>query len=442
LNHYVMQVRDETSDVLLLDAGDLMTGNIISNIEYKDAEGGALVEMMNMIGYDGMTCGNHEFDKHKSNLEQLIAIAEFPVFSANLLDDKGESFTEEKYHIYNVSGLKVGVIGLTPHPLKGLVNPHNLDEYNTYDPAEAVNNTVEKIDPATDLIIVLSHLGINADRELAGKVNNVDIIVGGHSHTKLEEPELVNGIIILQAGAYSHYLGRLDLTVSGDSVMEFSGSLIPTFSDSIEIDTKLADFVDSFEQIINQEYGRVIGHLTSDWIPEILQESNIGNWLTDAMRLRTKTDVGFINSGAIRKSLQAGPIAVKDIMEIIPFLDYVEIFECTGEQLMTIIYNNAKAQADQSRGVLQVSGIEYSWKTDNGDVNIVKATVGGKPLDVKKTYKVSSLDYVIFNHQQYFGFNPENVISNNILIHDLLIEAVEEADKIDSRIEHRINKAG
>ena len=426
----------------MLDAGDLMTGNIICNIEYKGAEGGALVKMMNMIGYDGMTCGNHEFDKHKSNLEQLINIADFEVYSANLLDENRKSFTKEKYHIYNVSGLRIGVIGLTPHPLKGLVNPHNLDEYNSYDPVEAVNSTVEKIDPPTDLIIVLSHLGIDADRELAGKVENVDVIVGGHSHTKLEEPELINGIIIVQAGSYSSYLGRLDLTVAGDSVMAYSGLLIPAFSDSIAIDTKLADFIDSFEQMIYLEYGRVIGHLKCDWIPEILQESNIGNWLTDAMRFNTKTDVGFINSGAIRKSLPAGPITVKDIMEIIPFFDYVEIFECSGEQLMTIIHNNAKAQADQSREVLQVSGIEYSWKIDNGAVNIVKATVGGKPLDPKKVYKVSSLDYVVLNYQKYFGFKPENVVSANVIIYDLLIEAVKESGEIDSRIEHRINKVG
>ena len=440
LDYYVEQVREEKSNILLLDAGDLMTGNVICNMEYEGADGGALIEMMNLIGYDGMTCGNHEFDKPKSNFLNLAEIADFPVICANLLDSSGNSLTGIDYHIYNISGLKIGVIGVTAHPLAGLISLKNIEGYNSYSPVPVIATIVGEIDKSTDLIVILSHSGIELDRGIAEKVENIDVIIGGHNHLKLEQPELVNGVLILQAGSKTNYLGKLDLTVAGDSVMNYNGELIPLFSENTVADNLLAGLVDSFAQVIDQEYGRVIGHLKTDWVQSSVEESNMGNWLTDAMRLRADTDVGFINSGAIRKSLPDGPVTVKDVLEIIPFLDYVEIFECSGEQLITIIRNNAEAQATGSREILQVSGLQYSWKMIEDKVSIIKAEVGNELLEPDKTYKVSSLDYVINKHGKYFGFRPQNVVTTDLIIYDLLVEAVEEAGEIISSIEGRIEK--
>jgi len=225
LDHYIRQARTEAPNNLLLDAGDLMTGNMICNMEYKGAEGGALIEMMNMIGYDGMVYGNHEFDKPIANARNLAPIADFPILSANMVDSMGNNFAKDKYKIYDCQGLKVGVIGITYHQMVGMAKPENLEGFYTKEPAKVVNDIVTEIDPSTDLIIALTHLGYDNDVELAGQIKNVDLIVGGHSHSRIQTPELVNGVLIVQAGSYAQNLGRLDLVVAGDTVQSYDGKL-------------------------------------------------------------------------------------------------------------------------------------------------------------------------------------------------------------------------
>ncbi|MCD6161360.1 MAG: 5'-nucleotidase C-terminal domain-containing protein [candidate division Zixibacteria bacterium] len=441
LSYYIEQIRSETPNVILVDAGDFMTGNIVCDIGYKNAEGGALIEMMNMLGYDAGVCGNHEFDKPINNIKNLMEIADFPILCANLSDDAGNDFVKERYHILEEDGLKIGIIGVTLHPLEKSVSSENLEQYHSSNPAETINDIASEIDSLTDIIIALTHLGVKADRKLAMKLRRVDVIIGGHSHTVLEQPERVNGILIVQAGSHGRYLGRLDITAAGDTIKEYAGQLIPVINDEIETGRELGSFIDSFTHIIDNEYGKVIGVLKTDWVISSMAESNLGNWLTDAIRIKTGADVSFINSGGIRKNLKAGPIKLKDIMEISPFFDYVEVYECTGDQLMTTIMKNAEAQAEQNREILQVSGLRYSWKLDDGWVQLSSSSIGGKAIDFQKVYKVAALDYVIGNHDKYLGFKPDKVVNTNILISDMLIEAVKEAGEIDSKIEGRIRRA-
>ena len=438
LDYYVKQERAKAPASLLLDAGDLMTGNLICNLDYEGAEGGALVVMMNKIGYDGMVIGNHEFDKPSANVRKLIGLADFPIFCANLVDNDGNNFTKEKYHIYTVGGARVGVIGITYHHMEGMAKAEFLDGFDSLEPAPVVNDIVEEIDPKTDLIIVLSHLGYENDVELAKQIKGVDLIIGGHSHTRLEKPEVVNGVIIVQAGSYTRNLGELELTISGDSVEQFSGHLITTFADSIVPDPALERFADSCQAIIDEEFGKVIGTLKSDWIPEYRAESNIGDFLTDQIREKTGADVAFVNSGGIRKRMSAGPITLRDIHEMLPFQNYIQTFECKGSDLIKIVNENATAQSRETHGILQISGLSYSWRAQNGGVKVSRVMVGKKQLDPNKTYSVSTLDYVISNGDKYLMMQPQNV-NGSILFSDLIIESVKEKGDIISRVEGRIN---
>lgn len=440
LDYYVREERRDTPDLLLFDAGDLMTGNPICDIDYKNAEGGALIEMMNLIGYDGMVAGNHEFDKPMTNALNLVTLAQFPMICANLIDTLGNNFTSEKYHIYDVSDLRVGVIGITYHQMVGMAKPENLMGFASIDPAETVNKIVGDIDRETDLIIILSHQGYENDIKLAEKINNIDVIVGGHSHRRIEKPEKVNGVLIVQAGSYTRYLGRLDLTVAGDTIQTYAGKLIPTFVKSIEINQRLESFVDSFAVIVDREYGRVIGSLKADWKSAYRAESNVGDWITDVMREKTGADVAFVNSGGIRKNVSAGPLTLKDIAEMLPFQNYVEIFECTGSDLMTILTENANAEGNETHGILQLSGVSYSWRKQDGHIKIVNAAVNGRPIEKNTLYTIACIDYVIINYDRYFEFQPQNINSTGILITDMVIEAIEEEGEILSRIEGRIKQ--
>ncbi len=320
----------------------------------------------------------------------------------------------------------------------GMATASNLDGFDSLDPVKTVSELVDEIDPKTDLIIVLSHLGYESDVDLAKQISGVDIIIGGHTHKRIENPEKVNGIIIAQAGSYARELGKIDITVAGDTIQDFSGSLIATLVDSITPSPKLAGFVDSMQAIIEKEYGKIIGELKVDWTPEYRAESNVGNYLTDAIRRKTGADIAFINSGGIRKRMFKGPITLKDIAEMLPFQNYVQTFKCTGKELMNIIMENAEAQANETHGILQVSGMKYSWKKTGGKVKVHDIVVGSKKLRPEKTYVIASIDYVIGNHERYFKMAPGKT-EGSILFSDLIIEAINEKGDITSKVEGRIN---
>jgi len=441
LDYYVGQERAKAERSLLLDAGDLMTGTVICDMEYQGAYGGALVAMMNDIGYDGWVFGNHEFDKGAANVRNLIKIAKFPVFCANFV--KGDTpFVAEPYHIYDVSGLRVGVIGLTYHKMVGMASPEKLDGFVSLDPAPEVNKIVAEIDPKTDLMIVLSHLGIENDRELANSVKGVDLIIGGHSHTRLETPERVNGVIIAQTGSNCRNLGQLDLTVAGDSVMEYAGRLIPMLTAAITPDPKLSALVDSIKAEIDKSYGMVIAQLKDDWETQYRAESNIGDWLADALRGRLGTDVAFLNSGGIRKNLAAGPVTKMDIHEILPFDNSVVTFTLSGKELVEIAKHNIGLEQGSYQGSLQFSGLSYNWRGDSANIELVEVRVNGAPVEPDRAYLAASIDYVAnANADKYFGFPVASEIKKTGLgLTDIILEAVEKAGTIESKIDGRAKK--
>lgn len=440
LDYYVKQQRQGTERNLLLDAGDLMTGTLICDMKYDSVYGGALITMMNEIGYQGWVFGNHDFDKGADNLRGLIRLAKFPVFCANFVR-QDQLFAKEPYHIYDLNGLRVGVIGITYHPMVGMAPPEKLDGFVSTDPITTVNAAVGQIDSLTDLIIVLSHLGIENDRRLAQNTRGVDLIIGGHSHTRLDTLERVNGVLIGQTGSNCRNLGRIDLTVAGDTVMAYDGKLIPMYTEGITPDPQIAALVDSFKTEIDKEYAVVIAQLKQNWQSQYRAESNIGDWFTDAMKDRMKTDVAFLNSGGIRKNLDAGPVKKMDIFEILPFDNKIVTFDLTGRQLIQIAKHNIGLERESYQGSLQIGGLSYTWRDGSDGPELLEVKINGAPLDTNKVYSVCSIDYVAdSNADKYFGFTVSDVNNTDLGLTQLVLEAVQNAGTIDSKIEGRMKK--
>jgi 2',3'-cyclic-nucleotide 2'-phosphodiesterase (5'-nucleotidase family) len=441
LDYYVRQQRGLAPNSLLLDAGDLMTGNLICDMDYKGAEGGILIEMMNMIGYDGRVFGNHDCDKQIGNLRKMNELAKFPTLCANFKDSLGHDFTNEEYHIYNVNGVRIGVIGLTYYPMAGMANPSSLLGFNSLDPIETANKIIPQIDSMTDLIVLLTHIGIENDRELARNTKGADIIVGGHSHTRLDTAEVVNGVLIVQGGSYARYLGKLDLVVANDSVVAHKDTLIALTVKDLQPNPRLQTIVDSFATEIDAKFAIPIGTLKNDWTAGRGPESNVGSWLAEAIRAKTGADIGIVNSGGIRRDIPAGPITLKDIYEMLPFDNYVTSFTCTGADLLKIFGGDVENEAGSgNHGALQISGAQYAFKMEDGKTTIVDPTVGGQKLDPAITYKVTTIDYVISNKDKYLHFDPLNISGTETLMSDMIIEAIKKAGVIDSKIEGNIRK--
>jgi 5'-nucleotidase / UDP-sugar diphosphatase len=447
LDYYITREKGKSERSLVLDAGDLMTGTLICDMQYEGAYGGALVEMMNMAGYQGWVFGNHDFDKGADNLRGLIKLAKFPVMCANL--EKIDSttgapklFADEPYHIYNINGLRVGVIGVTYHEMVGMTSPDKLDGYYSIDPIAAVSSQLARVDSATDLIIVLSHLGIERDREMAQALGKkIDLIVGGHSHTRLDTLERVNGVLIAQTGSNCRNLGRIDLTVAGDSVMAYDGRLIPMYVNGITPDPRIAALVDSFKTVIDDQYAKVIAQLQDKWETQYRTESNIGDWFADAMKNRLKTDVAFLNSGGIRKNLDVGPVRIMDIHEILPFDNKIVTFQLTGAQLVQIAGHNIGLESDSYSGSLQIAGLSYTWQGENKNPKLLSVSVNGVPVDSSKIYSVCSIDYVAdANADKYFGFKVSNIQSTDLGLTQVVLDAVRDAGTIQSKIDGRMKR--
>jgi 2',3'-cyclic-nucleotide 2'-phosphodiesterase (5'-nucleotidase family) len=218
----VDSIRRVKHTTLILDAGDVMTGNPITEYSYAGAKGGALFLMMNRIGYEVWTPGNHDFDISSDNLRKLTAIAEFSTVSANILDTLNKfPVNNKEYVVVEKNGLKIGIIGAMSSEFYDLVNKTSSMGIKILPPIETVKRIAEQIRLRTDLLIALTHEGVTDDSILATNVPELDVIIGGHSHTQLNRPLLVNGVIIAQTGSYCENLGILDLTVTNHHVIQY-----------------------------------------------------------------------------------------------------------------------------------------------------------------------------------------------------------------------------
>ena len=317
----VDSIRHVIPNTLLLDAGDVMTGNPITEYQFHGADGGALFEMMNQIGYEAWTVGNHDFDVSVANLNKLAHIANFPTVSANVQDLAGNYPVNNKpYVIINKDGLRIGIIGLMSSDFYNLVNHKSGESIKLLPPIQTMQQFVTELLPKTDLIIALTHEGVQDDSVLAMNVHGLDVIVGGHSHTRLRTPKYVNNVIIVQTGSNCENLGELTLTVDHHKVISYDGKLIPLWYRADRPKTKLSQFIDSIQTFIKHDYAEVIGTLKTDWVRGSGRgESGIGDFITDAQREAVHADVGFMNSHGIRSDKSAGPFTKQDLFEVLPF---------------------------------------------------------------------------------------------------------------------------
>lgn len=435
LEFKVDSIRKAKPHVLLFDAGDLMTGNPITDRMHKGAEGGALPEMMNMIDYDAWCLGNHEFDISQENVRDLASIVRFPTLSANLVNDEGEfPVGNRDYVILNKFGLRIGVFGLMIQSLHGMVLQENLAGIRVLPPVETAQKIIDKIDGDTDVIIALTHQGVDNDSVLAANVRGLDIIVGGHSHTRLTRPKVVNDVIIVQAGRYCENLGELEVTVENDRVTAFNGKLIQLWPGGNRPATRLTAFVDSLHREIETEYSEVIAHLAVDWT-RTRGDSNIGQFIADAQRDAARAQVAFMNVSGIRSNVAAGPLTKQKLFQVLPFRNVLTTFQLSGKQLKQAVLHSLNAEES-----LVTSGIEATIKKRaDGTFEIVKVGVQGKPVQDDRMYVCVMSDFMAGQSQKYLGLELDKPIHLKQTVFQAIEKAARAAGAIDNAVEKRIH---
>lgn len=436
LTYAVDSIRAAVPATLLLDAGDVMTGNPISDMEYAGAEGGALFEMMNRIGYDAWSPGNHDLDISQDNLRALIRVAKFPSLSANLVNDEGKfAVGNTDYTIIERGGLRIGIFGIMMQRLAGVVNQNNLVGIRVLSPVETAQRMINELGPRTDLLIALTHQGADEDSLLATQLTGLDIIVGGHSHTRIQTPKVVNGIIIVQAGSNCENLGILELTVENGRVVRHSGRLRQLWAQETRT-SRLSPLIDSLKTQIDLDYAAVVGTLKDDWKRASGKETNIGNFIIGAMADAAGAEIGFANSHGIRKDVAAGPLTKRDLYEVLPFRNVLVTFQLSGKQLRSVMsyYLNRKP-------AIEFTGIYCTWKrAQDGNAEIVSLQVNGKPVDDNRMYTCATSDFFAGQSKGYIGMEIEQPIFLNHTIFDVAVDAAKKAGTIATKVENRVRE--
>lgn len=429
----VDSIRKTRTSTILLDAGDLMTGNPITDRVFKGAEGGALVEMLNLIGYEGWTPGNHDFDISYANFRKLTRIAKFPVFTANLVNETtGKPITKKEYIILEKHGLKIGVFGLMSGEYESLVGQNSRKGVKLMPPIDAAKRMIKLLRPQTDLLIALTHQGVEDDSILAVSVKGLDVIIGGHSHTRLKKPKYINGVVIAQTGSNCENLGVIDLTVENKAVTKWDGGLTQLWYQP-DRKTAVTALVDSFKTEIKNEYSEVIGTLVTD--PNSpAAESALGTFLARAQQEGAQADVGFMNNGGIRKRLSPGPITKQDLFEVLPFRNILVKFPLTGKQVKEIVLYFIK-----SRPGIQISGIECDWRKDEaGNIQILKLLVNGKKFDENGSYSGAASDYMMGEAKRYLGIDTPPLTFCKQTVFSAVEKKIREVKNVESKTERLI----
>lgn len=421
--------------VLLLDAGDQLTGTPLSDLEVDGAKGGAMNRFFSLLDYDAWAIGNHEFDKGLDNLMAYAAASPMTPLSANVRAEDGVSPLLPKQQfsqVFERGGVKVGVIGATTEQLKGLMSKADFARLTLLDVEKAVKAEVERLDPMTDAIVVLSHIGFDSDERLARYVKGIDLIVGGHSHTRRYEASKVGETWIVQAGSYCRTLGVVDFEVEDDRITKLRYELRDLRLEtapgpaSPEV-TQLTRF---YQEQLERAFGEVVAEARERMGRDYHRESALGRWITDALRETAGTDVGLYNGGGIRGDIPPGPVTKGAIFNVFPFGNEVMVFEMLGADLQEVVLRNVIAENDKKRGFLPISGVSWTWRVRNGAPEVVEVLVGTSPLDLNRTYTVATNSYIAEQWEKHLGVAPKNLRGTGMTDYDVAVVYARRSDAL------------
>ena len=426
INNIRAEVKSEGGSVLLLSGGDINTG--VPESDLQDAEPDFIG--MNMIGYDAMTLGNHEFDNTLDVLAKQEGWAKFPFISANIYKDGERMF--DAYKIFNKEGIKIAVIGLTTEDTANIGNPEFIGELEFRDPKVEAKALIAELKATEnpDVIIAATHMGhylngehgSNApgDVQLARYLNegDLDMIVGGHSQEPVCmegaeyasfkpgqdcAPDVQNGTDIVQAHEWGKYVGRADYTfINGEFTLQ-SYNLIPVnlkkkiknaegkkvrvfIQDEIAQDQAVFDTLKPFQEkgqaALNVQIGQSNGVLQGERKIVRNNQTNLGRLIATSHMQRAKADFAIMNSGGVRASIEAGNISYKDVLTVQPFGNIITYVDMTGAEVMDYL-NVVGTKTRDSGAYAQFAGITMTVTSDK----VTNVVIAGKALDTTATYR-------------------------------------------------------
>lgn len=424
------EVKAEGGTTLLLSGGDVNTG--VPESDLQDAEPD--FKGMNMLGYDAMALGNHEFDNPLDVLRKQQQWAKFPMLSANIYDKNTGKRLFQPYQIFEQQGIKIAVIGLTTEDTAKIGNPEYIGAIEFRDPKAEAKQVIAELESneKPDVIIAATHMGhyedgqrgINAPGDVAlaryMQPGDLDMIVGGHSQepvcmegpNKTNSnfkpgdkciPDQQNGTWIVQAHEWGKYVGRADFEFQNGELNLISYDLIPVnlkkkiklddgsqqrvfIQDEIQQNAEVLSFLTPYQEKGQEQLTVKIaesnGKLEGDRNVVRFKQTNLGRLIAASHMQRAKADFAVMNSGGVRDSIEGGDITYKDVLIVQPFGNIVTYIDMSGKEILDYL-NVVATKPIDSGSYAQFYGITMT--VANGQVSDVK--IGGKPLLMDKTYR-------------------------------------------------------
>ena len=419
LSGYVNRVTTANPDTLYVIAGDMFRGSVIDS-EYM---GISTVEIINMLSPDAVCVGNHETDYGIAHLLFIEKCARFPIINANLhVTTNGARLFRPCHVAVTSSGLKVLFIGiLTDEVLRQTRSEKLIGAF--IDVAEAAAE-VGRITGAyrstdIDLTVLLTHIGLEEDRKLAERLDpawGVDLIVGGHSHTFMDKPDVVNGIPIAQAGWGSHAVGRFDLVIDTEEnkLVSWAWECAPVNEDTAERDPAVEDQIRRFKSTTDEKYNRVVTRFRKKLThPSRVGETELGDVLAESLRDAMDLDVAFFASGGIRTPSLGPVVTYSDFSECIPFNDPLYMAKVTGAQLRRMIAYMLRDEAWSGAHTefYQISdGLRAVYSRSRKEV--LSLTFDGDEVEDREIYTLGMAEYHMRNAAAGVGVSTEEMERN------------------------------
>jgi 5'-nucleotidase len=413
LSGYVNQVRQAEDNVLYVVAGDMLQGSLIDT-EFR---GISTIEIMNCLAPDVVTLGNHELDYGLAHLLFLEKMAHFPIVNANLYIKKYHKRLMRPCLTLNVGGFRFLFIGIiTEDTLANLRS----DEIGTFVDVEDAVPAVGRMCNAyrhqdIDLTVLLTHIGFEQDKKLAALLDpdwGVDLIIGGHSHTLLEQPAVVNDILIAQASVGTDQIGRFDLVVDDktNAIQEWTWRLIPICDDLAEPDTDLQAFINSFGAELDRKYHTIVCRFACCLThPRRDEETALANLVADILAERARVDVALVGGGSIRRQKLGPVVTLGDLREALPFDGGLLKVTITGAQMRRIFsrfmcLENRRAY----ESVFHVNG-KVRAVYDDAQGRLESLTVGKQPVQAERHYTIGAMEFHYSISDQAYGLSQQEL---------------------------------
>lgn len=438
--------RNSNNNALLLNAGDVIHGTTFATI----SRGESVIDVMNQMGFDAMTAGNHDFNYGYQRLVELNNRANFPILASNVINQDGSHIIDSD-KIIEIDGVKIGIFGLATEETKTKSSPANTEGLTFANTIETAQNEVNNLrNQGAQIIICLSHLGEDKESKetstlIAENVEGIDLIIDGHSHTELQNGRYVGNTLIAQAKAHGYFIGDVTLLLDKDNkIVAKSASLKPYarmkhLYANKETLAQIEAVSNENKKVLDQNVGQTSVDLEGAREMVRTRETNLGNYITDAMIKATGADVAITNGGGIRDSISAGNITKGDVLTVFPFTNFAVTLEVPGSVIKEALEHGLTDAPNSAGKFPQISGmmVKYDSTRQAGD-RVTEITIAGEAIDPNKNYNLVTNDFMSIGGDGYEMFKAYQRTGEYELISEIFENAIRNDGEINPQIDNRM----